>query len=149
MGSKGKILCAIRGGEGSVPTQEAAIALALEGNDELVFFYVVNVDFLADANYALHADIVEEEIEEMGDFLMDLAVDRAEAAGVEARSIIKHGEFVEELCKTAKSAHVTLIVLGRPADDNQFDMDNLLELAASLEAKTTIPVKILPEISSQ
>lgn len=148
MKGKGKILCAIRGGEGSIPTQEAAITLAHEKGNELVFFYVADINFLADANYALHTDIVEDEIEGMGHFLMDLAIDRAEAAGVEARSIIKHGDFLDELVRTAKAAHATLVVLGRPADNNQFEQEQLTALAARLEAQTGIPFKILPEPSS-
>ena len=44
----GRILCPTRGGEGSYRTQDAAIAMAKERGDELVFLYVVDLDFLAE-----------------------------------------------------------------------------------------------------
>ncbi|HIQ01546.1 MAG TPA: hypothetical protein EYH30_05385, partial [Anaerolineales bacterium] len=42
----GKILCATRGGEASYRTQDAAIALARERGDSLIFLYVVDTHFL-------------------------------------------------------------------------------------------------------
>ena len=42
----GKILCATRGGEASYRTQDAAVALAKEQGDELLFLFVVNLGFL-------------------------------------------------------------------------------------------------------
>src|SRR5690606_39818957 len=59
----GKILCATRGGEAAIETQEAAIRRAIDQNDELIFFYVVDIEFLVHAAYALRSDIVEEEID--------------------------------------------------------------------------------------
>ncbi|MEA3339900.1 MAG: universal stress protein [Chloroflexota bacterium] len=42
----GKILCATRGGEASYRTQDAAIELAKERGDTLLFLYVVDLHFL-------------------------------------------------------------------------------------------------------
>ena len=53
----GKILCATRGGEGSYATQDAAIALAKEQGDELIFFFVVDVSFLNQTAAPLVVDV--------------------------------------------------------------------------------------------
>ena len=41
-----KILCATRGGEASLRTQDAVIAMAQETGATILFLYVVDVEFL-------------------------------------------------------------------------------------------------------
>ena len=142
----GKILCATRGGDASLQTQMAAISRAKESGDELVFFYAVDLEFLAQADYALRQDIVEEEMDHMGEFLMTMAVERAEEAGVKASFLIHNGNFAEEIATAARAEKATLVVVGRPADeDNQFDLENLQEMIDDLQRQTGIPFMILPE----
>ena len=69
----GKILCATRGGEAAVKNQQAAIQRAKESGDELAFFYVVDVEFMAHADYALRSDVVTSEMDKMADFLLAMA----------------------------------------------------------------------------
>ena len=40
------ILCPTRGGKGSYPNQDRAIAIAKERNAEVLFLYITNVEFL-------------------------------------------------------------------------------------------------------
>ena len=80
----GRILCATRGGEASYRTQDAAIALARERGDELVFLYVVNISFLDTISRAVRPDTVSTELEKMGEFLLLMAQD----IGLSSR---KHG----------------------------------------------------------
>ena len=61
----GKILCATRGGEDSQRTQQAAIALAQERGDELVFLYVADASFLDRIAAAVVVD-VQSELDQMG-----------------------------------------------------------------------------------
>jgi len=139
----GTILCATRGGEAAVKNQQAAISRAKEKKDSLIFFYVVDVEFMAHADYALRSDVVTEEMDKMGDFLMALAVERAVKAGVEATSVLKHGNFAEQLKETAVEIKATLIVLGKPEDEaSSFALAGLQGLAQSIQEETGIDVWI-------
>jgi nucleotide-binding universal stress UspA family protein len=135
----GKILCATRGGEASIRTQKAAIARAKKNKDELIFFYVVDVDFLAQADYALRPDVVTKEMDKMADFLLAMAVERAEKGGVGARYVMGHGNFVEQLKETIEAEGITLVILGRPGEDGSaFELEGLKRLAEALQAETGV-----------
>ena len=139
----GKILCATRGGEAAIKNQEAAIKRAKEQADELVFFYVVDVEFMASAHYAVRSDVVTDEMVQMADFLMAMAVERAEKQDVEATYIVRHGKFAEELKATIEEAEITLVILGRPGEgESAFKLAGLQQVAASLEEETEVEVWI-------
>jgi hypothetical protein len=139
----GKILCATRGGEAAIKNQEAAIERAKEQADELVFFYVVDVEFMASAHYAVRSDVVTDEMAQMADFLMAMAVERAEKEKVAASYIIRHGNFAEELKATVDEEDIRLVILGRPGEgESAFKLAGLQQFAASLEEETGIEVWI-------
>mgnify|MGYP005856833455 CR=1 FL=1 len=142
----GKILCATRGGEASIRTQQAAIQRAKEDGDELIFLFVVDVEFMAQADYALRPDVVLHEMEHMGEFLMLMAVERAEQAGILARYLIRHGALREELIGAIEEEAITTLVLGRPADEHStFDRLARLEaFARDLARATGIEVWVPP-----
>lgn len=141
----GRILCSTRGGEASVRTQEAAIQRAKESGDDLIFFYVSDLEFLRQANYALRTDVVTEELDKMGDFLTAMAVERAERAGVKSESLVKHGEFLEQLKAAIEEESITTVVLGRPAhEESVFELTALQELAENLQQETGVEVWIPP-----
>ena len=142
----GKILCATRGGEESIKTQDAAIARAHTTGDELVFLYIYDVEFLAHANYALRSDVVSEEMDRMAEFLMRMATERAQKKGVNAQYVIRHGEFDAELTAVMQEESATLLVLGRPGkEDSLFALEHLENLASEMQAKTGVTTCILPE----
>ena len=142
----GVILCATRGGEASLESQDAAIALAKQAGDELIFIYVYDVEFLTHANYALREDLVADELNRMAEFLMTMAVDRAKAQGLSSRSLIREGEFRAELLSALQEEQARLLILGRPGvDDGRFALDHLSELARRLQEESGIPVRILPD----
>ena len=138
----GTILCATRGGEASVLTEEAAIKQAAAGGDEIVFFYVVDVEFMTHAKYTLRSDLVHEELQEMAEFLMAMAVERAQKKHVKARALVRHGDFVEELAQAVAEVDASLVVLGHPSDDE--GLARLEELVDHLAEQTGVPVCILP-----
>lgn len=139
----GKILCSTRGGEASIRTQEAAIRRAKETGDQLIFFYVTDVEFLAYANYALHSDLVTGEMDRMAEFLMTLAVERAEKEGVAATYLIRHGHFAEELKKAIEQEGITLVVLGQPSEEESaFKLTELRALAQRIREQTGVAVWI-------
>ena len=83
----GKILCPTRGGEASYRTQDAAIVLAKEQGKQLVFLYVVDTHFLDRTERAVRPDVVMEEMTRMGEFLLIMAQERAQAHGIQAELV--------------------------------------------------------------
>lgn len=139
----GKILCATRGGEASYRTQDKAIELALQRGDELVFLYVVNIEFLNKTAAPIVVDVATE-IERMGEFLLAMAQERAREAGVEASLITRQGNVREQIKAAAIEEGVDLVVLGRPADEaSRFKPEALQAFAAEIEEETGIPAVIL------
>jgi nucleotide-binding universal stress UspA family protein len=139
----GKILCATRGGEASRRTQDAAIALAKERGDELVFLYVVDIHFLDKTAAPIVVD-VENEVTKMGEFLLLMAQERAAAQGVTATAILRSGKVREELKHAALDEGASLVLLGRPAgDESMFHLASLQAFAAEVEAETEIETRIV------
>jgi nucleotide-binding universal stress UspA family protein len=146
----GKILCSTRGGDASIRTQEAAIRRAKENKDELVFFYAFDLEFLAQADFVVRSDVVTEEMDKMAHFLMAMAVERAGKEGVEARYVIRHGRFADELKAAIAEEGATLVVLGRPADEKSaFEPRGLKELARSVKEETGVEVWVPKPESTQ
>jgi nucleotide-binding universal stress UspA family protein len=139
----GKILCATRGGEASYRTQDAAIALAKERGDALLFLYVTDLHFLDKTAASIVVDVATE-IEHMGEFLLAMAQERAREAGVEAKLITRKGDVREQIKAAAVEEDVDLVVLGRPADEtSRFKLEALRAFAAEIEEETGIPAVIL------
>lgn len=130
------ILCATRGGEASYHTQQAAIALAKEHGDEIVFLYIINLDFLDKTSAPIVVDI-ETELEQMGRFFLLMAKERADEQAVEARTIVRRGKIREEILQAAIDEGVTKVVLGRPAgDQSAFEMSGMKEFMEEIERET-------------
>jgi nucleotide-binding universal stress UspA family protein len=148
----GKILCATRGGEASYRTQDAAIALAQERGEELLFLYVVDVKFLQTTARAVRPDVVSAEVEKMGEFFLAMAQERAQKQGVAASYILRHGELHEALKAAAREPDVALVVLGKPvgegsafasSDEMPAALERLKSFAEEIETETKTPVRIL------
>lgn len=130
------ILCATRGGESSYRTQQAAIALAKERGDEILFLYVLNLDFLDKTAAPIVIDI-ESELAEMGRFFLLMATERATEQGVAVSTSIRKGAVREEIIKAVKEEGAALVVLGRPAGkQSAFEMESLEAFAAEIEQVT-------------
>ncbi len=139
----GKILCATRGGEASYRTQDAAIALAQERGDTLVFLYVVDLHFLDKTAAAVVVD-VEREMTKMGRFLLLMAQERAAEQGVEADTVCSRGSLRQALVDAARQEEATMIVFGRPVGDaSVFQVEGLQEMAAELESETGVETRII------
>ena len=137
-----KILCATRGGEASYRAQDAASRLAGERGDELLFLYVVDIGFLDKTARAVRPDIVEAEMEKLGEFLLEMARERAAEQGVRADVLLRHGVLPEELMTVAKELQVDSIVLGKPAEGSVYSLEELESFASEIEARTGCKVLI-------
>jgi nucleotide-binding universal stress UspA family protein len=140
----GRVLCATRGGKASYRTQDAAIALAKERGDELAFLFVVDVCFLKRSRRAVRPEVVIAEMTRMGEFLLQMARERAAVQGLAADVLLRCGRLRAEL-KTAVREHTAdLLVLGKPAgDESVYALRELKDLAANIETETGIQVIIL------
>lgn len=132
----GLILCATRGGETSYKTQQAAIALAKERGDEILFLYIIDFHFLDKLASPIVVDI-EGEMEQMGGFFLLIAKEGATEQGVEARTMIRKGAVREEIIKATLEEKVNLVVLGTPGEKRSaFQMASLEEFRDEIEAIT-------------
>jgi nucleotide-binding universal stress UspA family protein len=109
------ILRPTRGGEASYPNQDRAVTIAQERDADLLLLYVANVHFLDRVAGPVIVD-VETELEEMGEFLLALAQERAEKAGVQAQTLVLRGEFRKALEQVIQEhEEITTLVLGTAA----------------------------------
>jgi len=142
----GKILCPTRGGEGSYRTQDAAIAMAKERGDELVFLYVVDLDFLSRTAHAVRPDVLAEEMTHLGEFLLSMAQERARNQGLEAGYMVRQGDVRAEVKAAAVEEGARLVVLGLASGDDPecaFAPESLLEFAADIESETGIEARVV------
>ena len=105
------ILCPTRGGTASYPNQDRAIAIAKERGSELLFLYITNVQFLDHTPLAKTVDL-ETEMDEMGEFLLTMAVERAEKEGVNASMIVRRGLFRDVISEMINEFEIACVVLG-------------------------------------
>ena len=118
-------------------------ALAKERGDSLLFLYVVNLHFLDKTAAPIVVD-VEDEVTDMGEFLLLMAKERANEQGVEANTLSRKGEIREEILKVAVESSVTLVVLGKPAGkESTFRLASLKTFAVQIEEETGIEAIIV------
>ena len=138
-----KILCATRGGEASIRTQNAAIARAKAEGKGLIFFLVMDVEFMVNADYGMRTDVVQKAMAGLGEFLLIAAVERAQTAGMhDATYRLGQGDFTPALLEVIADEDISLIVLGTPDPEESIftTVEGLQSFAAHLEEQTGIDV---------
>jgi len=108
------ILCPTRGGKDSYPNQDRAIAIAKERGADLLFLYITNVEFLSLTAAPKLIDI-EDELDEMGEFMLTIAQERAEKASVNALTLVQRGQFHEVLIDVIEEHQIDTVVVGSSA----------------------------------
>ena len=106
------VLCPTRGGQSSVPNQEWAVTLAQEQEATLIFLYVSSVSFLNRAAAPVLVDL-SHELDELGEFVLEMAKERAATRGVKALSIVRQGEFRQTLTEVIQENDVDTVVIGK------------------------------------
>lgn len=134
------ILCPTRGGEQSYPNQDRAIEVAKQRGEELIFLYVTDVKFLNQTASPVVVDVAKE-IDEMGEFLLAMAQERAKKAGVEATTLVKRGNFREVLEEVIAENDIGALVLGSSTEDTGVTTRTYLDkLSQEISEKTGIEV---------
>ncbi|GAB4529278.1 MAG: hypothetical protein Fur0018_15740 [Anaerolineales bacterium] len=136
------IVCALRGGPASQPTLRRAIALAQETGQEIHFLYVVNLDFLSHTASS-RIQTIEEEMRQMGEFILLAAQAQAEQQGVQAHGVVRVGSVGEQIIALCRDVAAAYVVLGRPqgsAETDVFSTTHLQGFAATLVEQTGVQV---------
>jgi nucleotide-binding universal stress UspA family protein len=142
------IVCAIRGGPASRLTIEKAIELAKDRGIALYFLYIVNIDFL-DHTILSRVSTISQQMEQMGEFIMTSAQATANAKGIDAQGLIRHGKITDEISKVCREIQADYLVVGRPKfqqEDSHFTQTLLTEFIERVEEQTGAKV-ILSETS--
>jgi nucleotide-binding universal stress UspA family protein len=126
------ILCPTRGGNESHPNQDFAINLARERDADLLFLYVSNIQLISRAGPPIVVDI-EEELDEVGDFLLAMAQERAEKSGVLAKTEVRRGILSKVLKEVIREKGINTVVLGSsPKETGLVSYAHLQELSEKL-----------------
>jgi nucleotide-binding universal stress UspA family protein len=139
------VLCPTRGGEASYPNQDRAIQIAKDKGSPILFLYVTDVRFLGRMARPMIVD-VEEEINEMGEFLLAMAGERADKAGVVSQSLVLRGAFQDALLEAIEGNDVNVVVLGSPGGETGITTkDYLHELTAKLVDEMAVEVYVVDQ----
>jgi len=144
------IVCATRGGEGSRAAQMAAIREARQIGKPLIFLYVTDTSSAGQVDELL-LPALRAELNWMGRTLLQVAKQRAEAAGLLAHVEILEGRVEEEIGRFLQKADADLLILGAPRGTtaNVFGDDAVEIFAQSIMADTGIEVKVMhPEAAA-
>ncbi len=139
----GTILCTTRGGPDSYPNQDQAIQMAKERQEELIFLYVVDVHFLNHVSSPVLVDM-ETTLQEMGEFLMTMAKERAKKSGIQARSLVRSGSIRKALEEAVREHQVTTVTLGSPQQETGITTSKVLrDLADWLQNDLGVEVVLI------
>lgn len=137
------ILSPTRGGEASYPNQDGAIRLAKQQEASLVFLYISNVEFLGQVAAPIPMDM-EAELENLGEFVLAMAQERAQKMGVEAQAIVKQGDFGEALWEAVREYQPEIVVFGSPGENTaRLTRVYLEDLAERLSTEAGVDVYFL------
>ena len=141
----GLIVCATRGGEAGRRTQERAIALAKERDEDLVFLCIFDPAFAGNLSDALSEAVVLEQ-QWLGRTLMNVAQSRARKRGVNAHAVVRSGPVVENIEDFVRESCASMLVIGEPKVDSAlgaFRLDNVQSCADQMVDKTGIDVVVV------
>ncbi|OGO20245.1 MAG: hypothetical protein A2Z14_15450 [Chloroflexi bacterium RBG_16_48_8] len=137
------ILCTTRGGEASYPNQDRAIQLAKEQGSPLVFLHVINIEFLDRIASPVLVDI-ESELKHLGEFVLAMAQERAEDAGVQVHTVCKSGDLKQALLEVIQEFNIHTLVLGSPAGDTASTTQPYLQsLIQTIMERTGVEVVVV------
>ena len=144
------IVCAIRGGPASQTTIRKSIEMASESGLPLYFVYVVNLDFFSHTTRS-RVHTVSQEMHEMGEFILLTAQAKADAQGVKAEGIVRHGLVINEIITLCQEIAASYVILGEPRGQGEVDNlahEHLTQIGERITKESGAKV-ILVEVDSQ
>jgi nucleotide-binding universal stress UspA family protein len=140
------ILYPTRGGASAYHNQDWAMSLAQERGAGLLLLYVLNVHFLDHTAAPIRLDLIEAELEDLGEFLLAMAQERAEKAGFTAETAVRHGEFVIALEEIIAERSISVVVLGCPTGETGITSESYISgVAKTLHADLLVEVFVVGE----
>jgi nucleotide-binding universal stress UspA family protein len=137
-----KILAPTRGGELSQPNQDWVISYAREHQAELEFLYITDLTVF-DQHSTTVLISLQDELDEMGRFVLAMAQERAAKKGVEAGAIVRRGQLRDVLDTVIKEEEIDVVILGSPAEETavttvEYLRDLVRELAEEHKVETIV-----------
>ena len=90
---------------------------------------------------------VEDEVHDLGEFLLLMAKERAAKQGISAQTVCQKGKVRKEIAKAVRKYEASLVVLGRPAgeegENTAFQLAGLQAFASKIEEETGATVLII------
>jgi hypothetical protein len=140
------VLYPTRGADPTYRNQDGVIEYAREQGATLFFLYVSDVRFLDHFASPVPVDLVRAEIDEMGEFMLAMAQERAERKGVQAQTLVRSGEFLDVLSDVVRDLAVEVVILGRPARETAITTPEYIgNLARTLEADLEVEVLVVDD----
>ena len=136
------IVCATRGGEASRRTQERAVALAKERNQELIFLCIVDPSFAGPLDDRTAAAL-DDELKRLGRALLNIAQSRAQEQDVGSRTICIIGKVWENIIAYLEEMDCGTLVIGRPRSNEiiqAFGPKDLSDFADEVRLSTGVEV---------
>ena len=139
------IVCATRGGEASRRAQERAIALAREQGAPLIFLFVADTSPMKPAKNL--ADVLADELEQLGASLLCIAQARAHEHGIEAEMAVRRGAVRSVLESFLREVDAGTLVIGAPERGVEhppvFDPAGMDHFAAQIRAGLGVEVVVV------
>jgi nucleotide-binding universal stress UspA family protein len=142
------IVCATRGGEASRRAQERAIALAREQGAPLIFLFVADTTPMKPSKDL--ADLLADELEQLGGSLLCIAQARAHEHGVEADMVVRRGAVRPALESFLREVDAGTLVIGTPERSERnaerppvFDPAGMDHFAAQIRAGLDVEVIVV------
>jgi RNase H-fold protein (predicted Holliday junction resolvase) len=90
---------------------------------------------------------VEDEVNDMGEFLLLMARERATKQGISAQTVCQKGKVSKEIKKAIRKYKADFVVLGRPVEEESeksaFKLAGLKSFASEIEEETSATVLIV------
>jgi len=139
----GVIVCAIRGGQGSLAVRRRAVTQARETDSRIVFFSVVDSSALAEPGSPLDEALCAELLW-MNRVLVGIARQHALNEHVEAEVVVRKGRFHDEIVAYLQQEKPDMLLLGAPRGTtaNVFGDDAVEAFARTLQLETGVRVEI-------
>ena len=137
------IVCALRGGQGSLAVRQRAIQRARERDLPLTFLSIIDLKPFAHVDEMMLPALASE-LAWMTEVLARLAMQQAQQQGVEAHIMIRKGDVATEINRFLRESEANLLLLGAPRGTtaNVFGDDAVEQFAVSIQNETGVPVEI-------